>query len=74
MSKDPLDLIRLAVLQAADAGADPTRVSALLLRISAEVAITTSSMGEEQWKTLADAFWDRALQEQYPESKTSAEA
>lgn len=59
MTQDPLDLIRMSVLQAADEGADPARVSALLLRMSAEVALTTSAIDSEQWKTLAVMFWEK---------------
>jgi hypothetical protein len=63
LTPDPLDLIRMAVLQAADEGADPARVSALLLRISAEVAVTTSSVDSEQWKALSEMFWYKSEQE-----------
>lgn len=65
MSSGPLARIREAVLSAADEGADPRMVSALCLRISAEVAATTESLSRDEWDSLAETFWDKAVEEHF---------
>ncbi len=60
MNPDPLDLIREAVLRAAKMEADPMQVTALLLRIGAEISVTTSCLDQQEWETLTKLFWDKA--------------
>lgn len=57
---EPLDHIRSSVLKAADSGADPRMVVALLLKISSEISITTHSMSREEWQDLASGLWERS--------------
>jgi hypothetical protein len=54
---DPLEGIREAVLDAASLNADPGTIIALLLKISGEIALTTSVMGREDYDSLADSLW-----------------
>jgi hypothetical protein len=57
---DPLDHIRSSILKAAESGADPRKVAALLLKVSSEVCITTHSMSREEWQDLASGLWERS--------------
>lgn len=60
MRQDPLDIIREAILQTAELGADPRQVTALLLRIGAEISVTTSCLDQQEWETLTKLFWNKA--------------